>query len=206
VIRARHHGASSDPREVGQERVDEVAAVLQRLTCWVRGRPDVRAVALVGSWANGTAHEGSDVDVVMLSDSPERYVLRDDWPAEVGGVRIVRTVCWGGATERRFALPSGLEVELDVGPPTWASTDPLDPGTRRVVSDGMRVLHDPDGLLARLIGACTDPAAAPATSDRSDGPRRSSAGRRGDVSRGRAARPASGAVRSGGDPGRPAPR
>jgi hypothetical protein len=39
---------------VGQECVDEVAAVLQRLTCWVRERLDVRDIALVGSWANGT--------------------------------------------------------------------------------------------------------------------------------------------------------
>jgi predicted nucleotidyltransferase len=151
VTRAQHHGASSGPREVGRERVDEVAAVLRRLASWFRGRPDVRAVALVGSWANGTAREGSDVDVVLLSDSPESYVRRVDWLADVGGVRVVRTVDWGGVTERRFVLPSGLEVELDVGPPTWASIDPLDPGTRRVVSDGMRVLHDPDGLLARLL-------------------------------------------------------
>ena len=29
----------------------------------------------------------------------------------------------------------------------WASTQPLDDGTRRVVSDGMRPLVDKDGLL-----------------------------------------------------------
>ena len=48
---------------------------------------------------------------------------------------------------------SGLEVELDVGTPAWASVDPVDPGTRKVVSDGMRVLHDPDGLPAGLVEA-----------------------------------------------------
>jgi predicted nucleotidyltransferase len=133
-------------------RADEVQAVLRQLTDWARRRPDVRALALVGSWARGTPHDESDVDVVLLTDSPESYVRREDWLAEVGGVHLVRTRNWGGVTERRFALQSGLEVELGVGTPGWASVDPLDEGTRGVVSDGMRVLHDPDGLLASLAG------------------------------------------------------
>ena len=34
------------------------------------------------------------------------------------------------------------------------STAPVDPGTRRVVEDGLRVVHDPRGLLAALLSAC----------------------------------------------------
>jgi hypothetical protein len=56
-------------------------------------------------------------------------------------------------TERRFAIPSGLEIELGVGTPRWASVEPIDAGTRKVVTDGMRVLHDPDELLGRLVTA-----------------------------------------------------
>ena len=133
--------------------------VLEHLARWAQRRPDVRALALVGSWARGTPREDSDVDVVLLTDVPGRYVDRDDWLPDAGGVRIVRTRRWGAITERRFALPSGLEVELGIGTPAWASVDPLDAGTRRVVSDGMRVLHDPDGLLALLVAtvlACAD--------------------------------------------------
>jgi hypothetical protein len=36
----------------------------------------------------------------------------------------------------------------------WAATDPVDPGTRRVVRDGMSILYDPGGLLERLAEAC----------------------------------------------------
>ena len=57
-------------------------------------------------------------------------------------------------TERRFALPSGLEVELDAAPPSWAATDPVNEGTRRVVTDGVSVVYDPKGVLARLLDAC----------------------------------------------------
>jgi predicted nucleotidyltransferase len=138
---------------VSERRADEVESVLRHLTDWARRRSDVRALALVGSWARGAAHEGSDVDVVLLTDSPELYVDSVDWLRDVDGVRLVRTLAWGAVTERRFAIPSGLEIELDVGTPRWASVDPIDAGTRRVVADGMRVLHDPDGLLRRLVTA-----------------------------------------------------
>lgn len=132
----------------------EVEADIERLTRWVAQRADVRALALVGSWAYGSPSEGSDVDVVLLTDTPAAYTDHEAWIEEVGGTRVVRTRRWGAITERRVALPSGTEVEFDVGLPAWASCTPVDEGTRRVVRDGMRVLHDPDGLLGALIAAC----------------------------------------------------
>lgn len=136
------------------ERVNEVEAMLERLTRWTQQRADARALALVGSWAYGAPREDSDVDVVLLTDSPSSYTEHEDWLPDVGGVRIIRTLKWGVITERRFALRSGLEVELGVGSPAWASANPVDEGTRRVVCDGMRVLYDPDGLLALLAASC----------------------------------------------------
>jgi uncharacterized protein len=142
---------------VAAERAEEVRAALERLAAWARGRRDVRALALVGSWARGTARQDSDVDVILLTDAPAHFLDRDDWLAAAGGERMVRTAAWGAITERRFAVPGGLEVELGIGTPAWASVAPLDAGTRRVVRDGMRPLHDPDGLLAALAAACAAP-------------------------------------------------
>jgi hypothetical protein len=48
-------------------------------------------------------------------------------------------------------LPSGLEIELCIANLKWAATDPIDEGTKRVVSDGIQVLHDPKGLLNHLV-------------------------------------------------------
>lgn len=42
------------------------------------------------------------------------------------------------------------EVEFSFGRSSWASIALLDPGTQRVVSDGCRVLYDPEGILAQL--------------------------------------------------------
>jgi hypothetical protein len=41
-----------------------------------------------------------------------------------------------------------------VATPAWASVTPLDPGTRRVVTDGLVPLHDPGSLLATVVAAC----------------------------------------------------
>jgi hypothetical protein len=96
----------------------------------------------------------SDVDVVLLTEDRAPYLEDDAWVHEVGGVGLVWTRRWGTVTEKRFALPSRLEVELVVAPPSWAATDLVDEGTRRVVTDGVSVVYDPKGVLAGLLGAC----------------------------------------------------
>jgi hypothetical protein len=110
----------------------------------------VVAVALVGSWARGAAGPDSDVDLVVLTESPAVYLEREEWVRELGGARVVRTRRWGVLTERRLAMP-GLEVDVGFVLPSWASTDPVDAGTARVVAGGLVPLYDPQGLLARLV-------------------------------------------------------
>ena len=139
---------------VTEERANEVGALIARLDGWARGRPEVVAFGLVGSWARGEAKMDSDLDVVLLAEDRGPFVGDDAWVHALGGTGLVRTRGWGPVTERRFVLPSGFEVEVGVAPPTWAATNPVDRGTRRVVTDGMSIVYDPEGLLARLMHAC----------------------------------------------------
>jgi uncharacterized protein len=97
----------------------------------------------------------SDVDLVLLTDDPHVYVSEDEWVRQLGAERVVRTMSRGVVTERRFALASGLEVDVGVGTADWAAVAPVDPGTREVVAAGLYALHDPDGLLAALRRAVT---------------------------------------------------
>jgi predicted nucleotidyltransferase len=133
----------------------EVDDVLAAVGAWGPRRDDIRAVALVGSWARGTATTTSDVDVVVLTDRVIGYVASADWVADAVGERaaMVRTADWGVLTERRVRLSSGLEVEFGFAPCSWAAVDPVDPGTAAVVRDGCVPLFDPDGLLDRLAAA-----------------------------------------------------
>ena len=135
----------------------EVEGLVAMLPAWAALRDDVRAIALVGSWAYGRPRADSDVDLVLLTEAPGRYIDSEDWLADLGGTRLIRTQQWGLSTERRFTLANGPEVELGVVQPVWACVHPLDAGTRRIVTDGMRVVYDPDGLLAELQRACRHP-------------------------------------------------
>ena len=116
---------------------------------WAKTRDDLAAVALVGSWARGSARDDSDVDLVVLTETDG-----DEWVPELApGAQLIRGGDWGAVTEHRLRLPSGLEVEVGIAAPSWAATDPVDAGTRRVVADGLRAFHDPQHLLAELACA-----------------------------------------------------
>jgi uncharacterized protein len=140
-------------------RAAEYLEVQRSIELWARRQVDVVGVALVGSWARSQARMDSDIDLVLLTSSKDRYVVGDGWVAEAVSqpAPIIRTEEWGPLTERRVRLPSGLEVEFGFATPSWASTDPVDPGTAQVVGDGCLPMVDPEGLLARLIEAVRVP-------------------------------------------------
>jgi hypothetical protein len=127
--------------------------LLELVQRWAVDRPELRAVALVGSWARDAPRSDSDVDLLLLTDNPAAYLDEEQWAKALGATALVRTRQWGVVTERRVALASGLEIEFGVTSPAWASTNPLDEGTGQAVSDGLVVLHDPDRLLATLLAA-----------------------------------------------------
>ncbi len=94
----------------------------------------------------------SDVDLVILSDTPEQL---DDakWFEQIRpDARLIRSEVWGPVHERRFRLASGLVVELGIASSRWADL-PLDEGTRRVLTDGHCVVYDtgPLGLASTAV-------------------------------------------------------
>jgi molybdopterin-guanine dinucleotide biosynthesis protein A/predicted nucleotidyltransferase len=141
--------------DLDRARRQEVEALLDGAARWAAARGDVVAAAVVGSWARGAARHDSDVYLVILTTDPASYTEGGDWIAELApGAEPLRDGDRGAIVERRLLLPSGLEVEVGIGPPSWAAAGPVDPGTRRVVRDGLRALFDPHGVLAELIAAC----------------------------------------------------
>ena len=67
---------------------------------------------------------------MILTDDQDRYLSDSSWvQAAVGEpAEIVATQDWGPLTERRVALPSGLEIEFGFAPQTWALTHPVEGG------------------------------------------------------------------------------
>ena len=116
-------------------------SIAARVAAWAPERCDILGAGLAGS------------QLILLVEDVTAYTQHADWIHGLGATRIVRTERWGPLTERRLALPSGLELEVGIVEPSWASVVPLDPRTRAVVEDGFRILHDPHGLLRSLVAA-----------------------------------------------------
>lgn len=137
-----------------ESRRRDVEMLLTRVAEWAPRNEDIRAVLLVGSWARHNARLDSDVDLILLTDAVERYLEGGDLLRATGAECVIRAQNWGAIEERRLRLISGLEIEVGIGAPSWASVQPIDEGTRRVVMDGAHVLYDPDDLAGRLLLAC----------------------------------------------------
>ena len=124
-----------------------LSAVVQ----WADSQPDIAAVALVGSHARGTAKPSSDVDLVILTSCPQRYLETTDWVTTFGPIAEQTIEDWGAVTSVRVWYESGVEVEFGITTPSWVAR-PIDEGTRKTISDGIRILLDREEILAGAIG------------------------------------------------------
>ncbi|MGN6472932.1 MAG: nucleotidyltransferase domain-containing protein [Mycobacteriales bacterium] len=132
----------------------QVSDVLSAVDVLVTAVSGITAVALVGSWARDEGRAGSDIDLIVLAEVPQNMLQDTDWFAALGrDAQLVAARDFGAIQERRLRLPNGLEIEVGIGRPDWASTDPLDQGTAAVVRDGLVPIFDRDGVLADLIRA-----------------------------------------------------
>jgi hypothetical protein len=132
-------------------------AILNAIADWALHREDTRALALVGSWARGDPHRGSDIDLLLISDRADEYRHRQEWIAKIdfesAGYRIAssKDVRYGVVWSRHIVLLPNAKAELTFAPRCWARTDRVDAGTRRVVKDAFHIIFDKDGMLAKLV-------------------------------------------------------
>jgi uncharacterized protein len=134
-------------------RLREVEQLVRAVGVWAAARSDVAALCCVGSYAYQRPRMSSDVDLIVLTTHPGLYGAWIGSGSPVAPARLIRHQQWGSLTEWRFRRRSGLHVELGVVTSKWAEADPLDPGTARVISDGLQIVYDPHGLLTRAKSA-----------------------------------------------------
>jgi hypothetical protein len=134
-----------------------IGHIIRTILAWATAQPKIRAVALVGSYARGAARPDSDIDLVLLVTDPQGFradttwIEQIDWQALDSHPQTWQDEDYGVAWSRRiWPAADSVQVELTFTPLSWANVDPLDAGTRQVISAGCRILYDPDGLLVRL--------------------------------------------------------
>ncbi len=134
---------------------DRTFGILRTVVEWAKAKEEIRGVALVGSYARNQARPDSDIDLVLLTEHAKHFrdaasLTTIDWPG--AGVHPTKWVYeeYGVVWCYRLWLKPDFELEVAFAPLSWANVSPVDKGTERVVSDGCRVLYDPDGLWNRL--------------------------------------------------------
>jgi uncharacterized protein len=134
-----------------------VDSIVSALAGWALHHEDTRAMALIGSWARGDAHQASDVDLLLLSDCAHEYRRCQKWITEIdfdsAGYRVAswEDASYGLVWSCHIGLLPPGKVELTFAPRSWARTDTVDVGTRRVVKDAFRIIFDKDEMLAKLV-------------------------------------------------------
>jgi predicted nucleotidyltransferase len=142
-------------------RIAEADALMRVVAGWAKRREDIRAMALVGSWARGHPSRASDLDLLLLSERPVEYRRRRRWLREIDfraagfRPRSSRGTAYGAVWSLHLHLHPSADVELTFAGRPWANTTPIDAGTRSVVKDGFRIMFDRDGVMARLVEAMT---------------------------------------------------
>jgi predicted nucleotidyltransferase len=145
-------------------------AIIAAVAAWARTRDDVRALALIGSWARGNARPASDIDLLVLSDCAEGYRRSQEWMSEIDfdraghSIKSSNDATYGAVWSRHIHLHPAAEVELTFALCAWASAVPIESGTRAIVRDALRIILDKDGSLARLARVVTASKQTPASS------------------------------------------
>jgi hypothetical protein len=124
---------------------------VDKLKTWCQQQADIEAVGIVGSWARGTARPESDIDVMLITSNPSKYLSSWQWLSEFGVTHKIQPEDWGLVQSLRTFYKDAREVEFCITTEQWASPAEIDSGTAHVVRDGMRIVFDPNGLLANLM-------------------------------------------------------
>ena len=129
------------------KKINQAIDFIEDFMRWAMKRGDIRAAALVGSYARNTATDSSDVDLVVIANDPKKYISDLEWTRVFGAPITKKIENYGSLTSVRIWYESGLEIEYGFTTREWVKT-PLDKGTKRVIDDGFRVLFEKETLLS----------------------------------------------------------
>jgi hypothetical protein len=138
---------------ITDERKHEYHRIKHSVFTWSGSQPDIVGIAVVGPWARRAAGMDSHLDLLVLTLDKERYIRSESWIAHAlpSHCEVLRTEVSASMNERQVRLPSGFVVEFGFTAQSWASIDPIDPISARVVLDGCLPLVDHQGLFEQLL-------------------------------------------------------
>jgi predicted nucleotidyltransferase len=120
---------------------EQIKDFLDAVTDWAAAQPDIKAVALIGSYARGAATDKSDIDLLILVAEPHQYLADTSWTTQFGLVAKQQLEDYGRVTSLRVWYVDGYEVEYGLTTPAWIQP-PWDKGTQLVLESGLKILFE----------------------------------------------------------------
>jgi hypothetical protein len=133
-----------------------ITTLLKDVTAFASRQPDIRGVALMGAFARGAAMPGTDVDLVLLTDTPQRYEDTGTWLGAFDYVRRGHPVVSATRADEPLAmtfiivLRGAPTLKMRFAPPALATARPPHGLVASAVADGLVIVHDPDGVIKDL--------------------------------------------------------
>jgi predicted nucleotidyltransferase len=94
--------------------IEHIRDFLDAFVAWASDQDDVQGIALVGPYARGAAKDDSDIDLVILTDQPQKYLGDLKWTERFGVVEKHQTEDYGKLTSLRVWYQNGVEVEYGI--------------------------------------------------------------------------------------------
>ncbi|MBT8204675.1 MAG: nucleotidyltransferase domain-containing protein [Eudoraea sp.] len=135
---------------------DKFEQILGLLDNFTGLNPGILAIGLCGSRARGTARQDSDIDLSILVKDKQAF-KETNWLKQLEFENIHDKLAsfedrtYGRVWSRHVFLESQTEIEFSFADSSWANIENLDDGTRKVVSDGYKILYDPHQILEKLV-------------------------------------------------------
>jgi len=128
--------------------MESIGEFLSQVSVWASSRADVIAITLVGSYARGNAHPGSDIDLVIILEDQQALMHDEKWPQFFGTIDNLSWEDYGKVQSLRVYYENGMEIEFGLTDETWL-VSPIDKGTQAVLMHGVVVIYDPDQYTSR---------------------------------------------------------
>jgi len=143
-------------------RIDRLyAQLIERFVRWAETCSDIRAAVIVGSRArvDHPADEWADLDVMIITVDPERYVSKSDWIENIGNplLTFIESASDGDNMERRVLFEEMLDVDFAIIPKEQVQKllqggvpTEYEAQIANVFGRGMQIALDKDGMATQL--------------------------------------------------------
>lgn len=134
--------------------MEQIQEFFHQFKEWTTKQENILGAALVGSHARNAAKEYSDIDLMIIAKDPSMYLNDNSWIDRFGKVKEngVKDEDWGLVKTKRVFYENGIEAEFNITTEEWTKINPVDEGTKRVMTDGNKILVDKQDLFKKLVG------------------------------------------------------